>query len=162
MSEFKVGQTIRVINAEPWHEQSYKNGDMDVITEVDDDMRILHTEKFGQLFFHEAEIAMPVIFLDGQAVAGVGLSDFPVADGLKQEPDMVAAPPHYARGGVEPIEYMAQVLPSYDDAFVGFCAGNVIKYTSRAPHKGTQLQDLKKARQYLDFAINHIEKGSVK
>jgi hypothetical protein len=37
-----------------------------------------------------------------------------------------------------------------------FNEGNVIKYLTRAKHKGTYLEDLKKARWYLDRLI---EKG---
>lgn len=34
-----------------------------------------------------------------------------------------------------------------------FNLGNVIKYVSRAPFKGTELQDLKKAKWYLEREI---------
>jgi hypothetical protein len=73
-------------------------------------------------------------------------------------PDPVKAPEHYVGSGIEPIVYMADKLPAYNDGHTAFCVGNVIKYVSRAPHKGNMLQDLKKARQYLDFAIEHEEK----
>lgn len=36
---------------------------------------------------------------------------------------------------------------------MGFCLGNVLKYCWRADLKGAALEDLKKARQYLDFEI---------
>jgi len=35
---------------------------------------------------------------------------------------------------------------------LGFCEGNVIKYVSRWREKGG-VEDLKKARQYIDFLI---------
>lgn len=73
-------------------------------------------------------------------------------------PDAVKAPEHYVNSRIEPIDYMADKLPAYTDGFVAFCVGNSLKYLSRAPHKGAYLQDLKKARQYLDFAIEHEEK----
>jgi len=38
-----------------------------------------------------------------------------------------------------------------------FCLGNVIKYVARAPYKGNTLEDLKKARWYLDRAIQRME-----
>ena len=41
---------------------------------------------------------------------------------------------------------------------MGFNLGNAIKYIWRSEHKGNRLQDLKKARWYLDDAIKHIEK----
>lgn len=72
--------------------------------------------------------------------------------------DPVGQPEHYVNSRIEPIDYMADKLPAYTDGHTAFCVGNVIKYVSRAPHKGTFLQDLRKARQYLDFAIEHEEK----
>jgi chorismate mutase len=35
--------------------------------------------------------------------------------------------------------------------------GNIVKYVARAPHKGNELQDLKKARWYLDRLIEQLE-----
>lgn len=72
--------------------------------------------------------------------------------------DVVQAPSHYVNSKIEPIAYMADKLPAYDDGHTAFCVGNVIKYVSRAPHKGTLIQDLEKAAKYLEFAIEH-EKG---
>jgi hypothetical protein len=42
---------------------------------------------------------------------------------------------------------------------LNFNLGNAVKYISRAGRKenNSLLQDLKKARQYLDFEINFIE-----
>lgn len=40
---------------------------------------------------------------------------------------------------------------------LGFCLGNAAKYICRAPHKGTQLEDLKKARWYIDYEIRMLE-----
>ena len=52
---------------------------------------------------------------------------------------------HYAVMKIQPIEFiMANQL--------GFCEGNVIKYLCRYKRKNG-LEDLKKARQYLDFLI---------
>lgn len=52
---------------------------------------------------------------------------------------------HYAVMKIQPIEFiMANEL--------GFCEGNVIKYLCRYKRKNG-LEDLKKARQYLDFLI---------
>ena len=52
---------------------------------------------------------------------------------------------HYAVMKIQPIEFiLANEL--------GFCEGNVIKYLCRYKRKNG-LEDLKKARQYLDFLI---------
>lgn len=66
-------------------------------------------------------------------------------------PDMVNKPPHYSIG-IEPID----AIESWD---LGFCLGNTVKYIARAEHKGTPLQDLQKARWYLDREIASLEKG---
>nr|DAI77118.1 MAG TPA: nucelotide kinase [Caudoviricetes sp.] len=66
------------------------------------------------------------------------------------EIDMVNHPQHYQHG-IEPIEY----IESHD---LNFNLGNVIKYVSRAPFKGTELQDLKKAKWYLEREIKKYDK----
>lgn len=40
---------------------------------------------------------------------------------------------------------------------LGFHLGNVLKYIVRAPHKGSEIRDLKKARWYLDRWIAVLE-----
>ena len=60
--------------------------------------------------------------------------------------DNVNHPAHYKSGGMESIEII--------EAFqLGFCLGNVIKYVLRSGKKGDALEDLKKARWYLDREI---------
>ena len=41
-----------------------------------------------------------------------------------------------------------------------FAEGNVLKYILRAGRKGDRLEDLRKARQYLDFAIEFEEESN--
>ena len=53
---------------------------------------------------------------------------------------------HYNVGDIQPIDLI--VSQELD-----FCAGNVVKYVCRAKRKGTSLQDLLKAKQYLDWLI---------
>lgn len=67
------------------------------------------------------------------------------------EIDMVNHPQHYSAHGIEPIDY----IESHD---LNFNLGNVIKYISRAPFKGTELQDLKKAKWYLEREIKKHDK----
>jgi len=64
--------------------------------------------------------------------------------------DNVNHPSHYADKQIEVIDYIRDTLPA--DGFVDYCIGNVIKYVSRWRKKGG-LEDLKKARVYLDWAI---------
>lgn len=62
---------------------------------------------------------------------------------------------HYNQGSIETIDYMKSCLTS--DEFRGGCKMNVLKYISRERHKN-ELEDLKKARWYLDCLINYLEK----
>lgn len=68
----------------------------------------------------------------------------------KDEVDMVNHPQHYQHG-IEPIDY----IESHN---LNFNLGNVIKYISRAPYKGTELEDLKKAKCYLEREIKKHER----
>ena len=64
--------------------------------------------------------------------------------------DPVSQPEHYTHhpSGIEAIQ-----ITSYES----FLRGNILKYILRAPYKGTELQDLKKAEQYLRWEIARIE-----
>lgn len=66
--------------------------------------------------------------------------------GMNGELDNVNHPPHYKVGGIEVIDFIESKKFNYN-------LGNVIKYVSRADHKGNRLEDLKKARWYLDREI---------
>lgn len=66
------------------------------------------------------------------------------------EPDNINAPDHYTKGGIETIDYIkAKLTP---EEYEGYLKGNVLKYLSREHEKGG-LDDLKKARVYLDWLI---------
>lgn len=67
--------------------------------------------------------------------------------------DNVSHPPHYANGwsnGAEVIDLTEHL---------SFCAGNVVKYVCRAGRKdpGKHVEDLKKARWYIDREIERVE-----
>jgi len=68
----------------------------------------------------------------------------------KAEHDPVNHPSHYTSGGIETID----VIEAW---CLGFHLGNAVKYISRAGRKGSELEDLKKARWYLDRAISKLE-----
>jgi hypothetical protein len=70
--------------------------------------------------------------------------------GKKPSADPINHPPHYTHGGMEPID----AIESWQ---LGFCLGNVVKYVARAGHKGDRLEDLKKARWYLEREIKKLE-----
>ena len=65
--------------------------------------------------------------------------------------DMVNHPPHYKAGGIETIDFI-------EAKNLGYNLGNVVKYVSRADLKGNKLEDLQKAKWYLDRAISNLSK----
>ena len=65
------------------------------------------------------------------------------------EHDAVNHPSHYTRGRIEVIDFI-------EDQQLPYHLGNVIKYIARAGYKGDKLEDLKKARWYLDRYINEV------
>lgn len=75
--------------------------------------------------------------------------------------DNVNSPKHYALEGldIEAIDVISSVLGP--DKFQGYCRGNVIKYLLRAEHKNG-LEDLKKARVYLNWEIESAEEEAIK
>ena len=68
--------------------------------------------------------------------------------------DAVNSPSHYI-GKIEVIDYLRDKLTPAE--FTGFCIGNVLKYTSRW-RKKDGVQDLKKAKVYLEWAIENEDK----
>lgn len=60
--------------------------------------------------------------------------------------DAVNHPSHYNVGGIE-------VIDAIEAWKLGFCLGNVVKYVARADHKRSPVEDLEKARWYLDREI---------
>lgn len=71
---------------------------------------------------------------------------------MSKKKEMVDHPDHYNKGKIEVIDYI-ESLGIHED----FCIGNAIKYLSRYKHKGNALEDLKKARWYIDYIINKLE-----
>lgn len=67
-------------------------------------------------------------------------------------PEKIDRPSYYQIGDMEVIEIAKHL---------GFIKGNIVKYVVRAGKKSTELEDLKKAKWYLDYLINEIENGCV-
>ena len=65
--------------------------------------------------------------------------------------EQINHPEHYNKGPIEVIN----LIEGFE---LGFHLGNVIKYILRHNHKGKAVEDLKKARWYLDRYINLLEK----
>jgi hypothetical protein len=71
---------------------------------------------------------------------------------LVRQVDVVNHPAHYKVGGIEVIDFIESKGFSYN-------LGNVVKYVSRADHKGNRLEDLKKAQWYLNREVSNLEKS---
>lgn len=65
--------------------------------------------------------------------------------------DPVNHPKHYTRhpSGVECIQITEHM---------NFCRGNAMKYLWRAGEKGSEIEDLMKARWYIEREINRLER----
>ena len=63
-----------------------------------------------------------------------------------KEVDLVNNPPHYTTGGIETIDFI-------EAKGLGYNLGNVVKYITRADHKGNRIEDLRKAKWYLEREI---------
>lgn len=70
------------------------------------------------------------------------------------DPEAVDHPAHY--GGADNPYEAIKVVSAWG---LGFCLGNTIKYISRAGKKDLTktLEDLRKARFYLDYHIKQLE-----
>ncbi|WP_017174803.1 DUF3310 domain-containing protein [Staphylococcus hominis] len=75
---------------------------------------------------------------------------------MQEEQDMVHEPPHYQFGKFSARMIIELVGKTYKSASVFYHVGNALKYLMRAPRKNG-LQDLKKAKQSVEFAIETWE-----
>lgn len=72
--------------------------------------------------------------------------------------DPVHHPSHYTYGNIECIDFIL-------DKGLDFSLGNAVKYIVRAGHKRSadmciadkQIEDLEKAKQYIEFEIEHLK-----
>lgn len=85
----------------------------------------------------------------------VGDPDYPYKPGqfipLTGPTDLVNQPPHYLTGGIETIDFLEAKFA--DDPWLW----QVVAYCVRCRHKGNELEDLKKARYYLERRIARLE-----
>ena len=67
----------------------------------------------------------------------------------------VDRPSHYTSGSIECVDYLKDNMPW--EAFTGGLEWNVKKYLHRWRYKKNPVEDLKKARWYLDRLIKELE-----
>lgn len=68
---------------------------------------------------------------------------------VEEEEETVNHPSHYNQG-IEAID----IIESWG---LNFSLGNAIKYILRSPHKGKELEDLNKAKWYIEREIKRLE-----
>lgn len=69
----------------------------------------------------------------------------------------MSEPKYYAKDGLSPLSAFEKGLISKEE-YIGFCKGNVIKYTIRAGKKDDAVSDINKAIDYLE----HLKKIFIK
>ena len=70
-----------------------------------------------------------------------------------RESELIKHPSHYTAGRkYEPKDVIR-------DWELNFNLGSAVKYISRAGRKGDKIEDLEKARQFLDFEIEALKEG---
>jgi hypothetical protein len=67
----------------------------------------------------------------------------------------VHSPDHYTHGGIETRDYLIAKLGT--TGYIDYCYGNVLKYVSRAKYKGKEVQDLEKARWYIEDILEILK-----
>lgn len=109
--------------------------------------------ELNKLITHTHSIVPTEIAKEWQPPVGVlvetseGVKGVPQTVPVVHDPkDMVNHPSHYKIGGIETIDFIEAKKLDYN-------LGNAVKYISRADHKGNRVEDLKKARWYIDRAI---------
>lgn len=70
----------------------------------------------------------------------------------------MSEPEYYNQYGLSPLQAFEQGLMSREQ-FIGFCKGNVIKYTCRAGSKDDALLDIIKAMDYLTWLHKALKDG---
>jgi hypothetical protein len=63
-------------------------------------------------------------------------------------------PKHYNAGTIEVIDVI-------EDWNLGFNDGNAVKYIGRAPHKGSEIQDIQKSIWYLQRHLARLQKRAL-
>ena len=71
----------------------------------------------------------------------------------KKVVDMVNSPPHYNQTGIECIDAISAAT---GDGFKYYLQGNIMKYLWRFDYKSKPVEDLEKAKWYLDRLIEEV------
>ena len=90
----------------------------------------------------------------GWKTLGIFSSEKPLPVTMEEpKADPVNHPAHYKVGGMETIDFI-------EAKQLGYNLGNVVKYVTRAAHKGNASEDLAKARWYLNREISKLTEAN--
>ena len=164
MSNFKVGDKVRVVGNSAGHEFDFDDiVSLTVKTDgFDGSIQWLACKLDRSVYWYVSESDIePYVEFDTDSMSefkfpsGPTVWDKDIGDeGIKKVSSInynnVSKPAHYNHGdGIECIDYIKQVLGK--EGFIAYCRGNLIKYNHRAMYKGNPTEDLAKAEQYLKW-----------
>lgn len=78
-----------------------------------------------------------------------------------QRHDTIHHPDHYSWRGMECIDFIKAFVRKQVNGFWACCEANILKYLYRWVRKN-RVEDLKKAREYLDMLIRDVEENRVR
>ena len=78
---------------------------------------------------------------------------------MPEKSDSVNCPAHYNQGGVECIDAIKASLTS--EGFQAYLKASSMKYLWRYEHKNAPIEDLRKARWFLDRLIKELANGGL-
>jgi hypothetical protein len=162
-----------------WFRQAYEKGKIQVTSNSKESYVTVHntdeeTGKISTVYAYENDWVIinssKIIFvmpdslfqesfklIEGEDMAEETLTVPELIEEAERALDMVNNPPHYTAGGIECIDYLkAKMTP---EEYCGFLKGNVIKYMSRANHKGSGEEDIRKAKWYQDKLVEFFDHG---
>lgn len=134
-------------------------GDAVILRDYDSSAERVMIEFDGSLCWLDPEFLEPI---DGDAPGDSGEeqqpAEYPPGTKLTSNRlftiDEPSKPAHYDTG-IDTIAFMRANCPP--EQVEGFLRGNVFKYLQRYPSKGTPVEDLKKARHYIEMLIEEVE-----
>lgn len=142
--DFKIGDRVRCINAS--HNSVFVFGDIYTISALD-------SAKYVMLTHEHPDFWIPTYNFEPEIMRSKEpeqLELFPHHLTLNEDKDNINHPDHYTLGKIEVYDF----IKAWD---LSFAEGNVVKYVVRAPYKSRTVEDLKKARWYLDQLIKKAE-----
>lgn len=78
---------------------------------------------------------------------------------MPEKSDSVNCPPHYNQGGIECIDAIKSSLSP--EGFQAYLKASSMKYLWRYEHKNAPVEDLRKARWFLDRLIKELVNGGL-